>query len=158
MSDVASGVIAFFVMLFAIIVILLVASLLLAFPFMWLWNYAVVFAFPGVSPLDYWHSYWLFMFVSIFITGTTSGRSKSKEQAKGAKMKFKKKMPKTYGYYWYVNISYPDPAIGFCSGAIDAFYDANGNMYTSDSMYMRENFRFGDKIEKPKPADNEIET
>jgi hypothetical protein len=51
--------------------------LLLAWPFMFLWNYAVVSAITIAKPIGYWVSFWLMIFISVFIVGSKSGYSKS---------------------------------------------------------------------------------
>lgn len=47
-------------------------SLLTAFPFMWLWNYAVVGAITVAKPIEYWVAYWLMTFVSFFLVSRSS--------------------------------------------------------------------------------------
>tara|TARA_Y100000034_G_C6677313_1_gene297609 strand:+ start:321 stop:566 length:246 start_codon:yes stop_codon:yes gene_type:complete len=51
--------------------------LALAWPFMWMWNYAVVKALTVSSPIEYWPAFWLMLFISAFCIGAkTSGSSK----------------------------------------------------------------------------------
>jgi hypothetical protein len=52
--------------------IIVLISLLMAFPFMWIWNYAVVSAVTVVKPIGYWVAFWLMMFCGTFIAGTQS--------------------------------------------------------------------------------------
>jgi hypothetical protein len=59
------------------VVVAAVLSLLMAWPFMWLWNYAVVSALTVAKPIGYWVAFWLLMFVSLFIAGSASRASKS---------------------------------------------------------------------------------
>jgi hypothetical protein len=40
-------------------------SLLFAWPFMWLWNYAVVEAIEVCNPIEYWVAFWLMWFISL---------------------------------------------------------------------------------------------
>ena len=44
-------------------------SLVLAFPFMWMWNFAVVQAITVTQPIDYWVAFCLMMFIGLFIAG-----------------------------------------------------------------------------------------
>ena len=48
-------------------------GLLLAWPFMWLWNYAMVEAISIAMPLTYWPAYCLLLLVSFFLVGSHSG-------------------------------------------------------------------------------------
>ena len=59
-----------------IIVIAMMINLLLAFPFMWLWNYAVVSAISVAQPIEYWVSFWLMLFIVLFITGFNTSSKK----------------------------------------------------------------------------------
>jgi len=43
----------------------ILCNLLLAWPFMWLWNASVVPAF-SLTPITYWTSFWLLVFVAAF--------------------------------------------------------------------------------------------
>lgn len=52
-------------------------SLLLAFPFMWMWNYAVVAAISVAKPIDYWVAFTLMVFISAFVSSSSSSSSKS---------------------------------------------------------------------------------
>ncbi len=66
-------------------------------------------------------------------------------------MIFRKRPPERSGYVWYVIVDYPDPQIGFylhptCSGHIDV-----------DHYHSREQYRFGDMVEKPRCVDNTVE-
>jgi hypothetical protein len=47
--------------------------LLLAFPFMWLWNYAVVAALTVAKPITFWPAFWLMVFISA-LTSSRSGK------------------------------------------------------------------------------------
>ena len=51
-----------------------VLSLLLAWPFMWLWNYAVVAAITVAKPIAYWTAVCLMMFMSAFVVGVRSSK------------------------------------------------------------------------------------
>jgi hypothetical protein len=50
----------------------LITSLVLAYPFMLMWNYAVVAAFSIAKPITYWIAFILMFFISIFIKSKTS--------------------------------------------------------------------------------------
>ena len=41
-------------------------TLILAFPFMWIWNYALVSAVTFANPIDYWTSFCLLLFSLFF--------------------------------------------------------------------------------------------
>ena len=47
-----------------------VVMLLMAFPFMWIWNRAVVEAITIARPIDYWTAFWLMTFICVFLAGT----------------------------------------------------------------------------------------
>ena len=53
-------------------------SLLLAWPFMWIWNYAVVSAVTIANPVSYWVAFWLMVFFSSWIAGSKSSSGKDK--------------------------------------------------------------------------------
>lgn len=48
------------------VAILAVFSLVLAWPFMWMWNYAVVSALTIAKPIGYWVAFWLMLFIGVF--------------------------------------------------------------------------------------------
>ena len=68
---------AIFIQFFLVCVCALIICLPLAGPFMWLWNYAVVFAISGVAVLDYWHAYWLLVFVAMFLGGVNASNTRA---------------------------------------------------------------------------------
>lgn len=75
-------------------------------------------------------------------------------------MRFNKKAPSQSGYYWVVDINYPDPFIAFVQQ--DISYPYLIHMWITcrgEEIWMDEHkwYRFGDKIEKPEPQDNVIE-
>ena len=60
-----------------LIFIAIVMSILMAYPFMWIWNYAIVDTITICNPIDnFWVAFWLMMFISLFIKSTTSSKSK----------------------------------------------------------------------------------
>lgn len=59
----------------AALVTALSTCLLVAYPFMWIWNYAVVAAITIAKPIEYWVAYWLMLFISMFVAGSRSGKS-----------------------------------------------------------------------------------
>ncbi len=56
-------------MKFLIIACLIILfALILAWPFIWLWNYAVVAALVFANPItEYWVGFWLMIFIGIFL-------------------------------------------------------------------------------------------
>lgn len=52
-------------------------SLLMAWPFMWLWNGAVVEALTIAKPITYWVSFCLSCFIGLFVRTTSTSSSKS---------------------------------------------------------------------------------
>ena len=46
-------------------------TFVLAWPFMWFWNYAVVAALSVAKPIGYWNAYVLMWFLSVFVLGNT---------------------------------------------------------------------------------------
>ena len=63
------GYIAGFIATFIVLV------LLFAFPFMWLWNYAVVSAVSVAQPITYWVALCLMTFLSAFVASSRSSSS-----------------------------------------------------------------------------------
>lgn len=47
-------------------------GLLFAFPFMWIWNYAIVKAITIANPIDYWTAYLLTLFIGLFFRAQIS--------------------------------------------------------------------------------------
>lgn len=58
--------------IFGVVALIAIICLLLAFPFMWLWNYAVVSALAIANPIEYWVAFWLMLFISLFVAGSRS--------------------------------------------------------------------------------------
>ena len=58
-----------------VIVFVTAISLLLAYPFMWMWNYAVVKAVSVANPIDYWVAFTLMIFISLFISSSSSSKT-----------------------------------------------------------------------------------
>ncbi len=53
--------------------IVFIMSLIMAFPIMWLWNYAVVIAITIAKPITYWVAFCLLLISGILIkSGSTS--------------------------------------------------------------------------------------
>lgn len=48
------------------VVIIGLLGLLFAFPFMWIWNFAVVKAITVANPISYWTAYLLALFFGFF--------------------------------------------------------------------------------------------
>jgi len=61
----------------SMIVLSVAMCLLMAWPFMWIWNYAVVSAVTVTKPIGYWVAFWLMLFVSLFVAGSKSSVSRS---------------------------------------------------------------------------------
>jgi hypothetical protein len=83
--------------------------------------------------------------------GQPRGSSRAKEQD----MKFKKEWPTRSGYYWYVDIAYPSPLIGFIQGHL--LHTNCGANYDSRHGFVQNNIRVGELIEPPDTRTNEIE-
>ena len=43
-------------------------GLLIAYPFMWIWNYVMVEALTVTGPISYWEAYWLFCIFALFLS------------------------------------------------------------------------------------------
>lgn len=56
----------------AVVIVAILASFLIAWPFMLIWNYAVVSALTIAKPINYWVAFWLMLFISLFATGSKS--------------------------------------------------------------------------------------
>lgn len=52
-----------------------VLMLLLAWPFMLIWNYAVVSALTVAKPIDYWVAFWMMSFLALFVSRAGSSKS-----------------------------------------------------------------------------------
>lgn len=73
---------------------------------------------------------------------------------RGDDMKFKKQFPAKVGYYWYVDINYPIPKIGFIQSEV--LHD-NPSSYDARKSSTQRFIRIGDMVETPDCRDNEIE-
>jgi hypothetical protein len=63
--------------IFILLVMVILLGLLMAWPFMWIWNYAVVAALSVANPITYWQAYWLSVFTTlVFRSQTSSGSGK----------------------------------------------------------------------------------
>jgi hypothetical protein len=50
-----------------IVFVILITSFLCAFPFMWIWNYAVVKCITIAAPInDFWVAFWMMAFLNSF--------------------------------------------------------------------------------------------
>ncbi len=62
-----------------IIAVIVLCVLFGGYPFMWIWNYAVVKALTIAKPIEYWPAFWLAMFFAAFVRGNMfSGKDKKK--------------------------------------------------------------------------------
>lgn len=55
-----------FVKIVALFVLIAVLAILLTFPFMWIWNYAVVAAISIAKPISFWVAFWLSFFIGAY--------------------------------------------------------------------------------------------
>jgi len=53
-------------------VIIGIIVLLVTFPFMWIWNYAVVEAINVAQPINFYQSFYLMLFCAFFIRSSSS--------------------------------------------------------------------------------------
>lgn len=55
-----------------IIVFVIVATMaiVMAFPFMWIWNYSMVAACSFAKNIQYWQSFWMVIFFNLWIVGS----------------------------------------------------------------------------------------
>ena len=58
-----------------VLAIAVVCCFVLAWPFMWMRNYAVVSAVSVANPISYWPSFWLMVFISLFLIGSNQGNN-----------------------------------------------------------------------------------
>ncbi len=63
--------------LIGLIVIGIILSVLLAFPVMWLWNFAVVGTIAGVAPLTFWKALAMMILCTFLFKSSGSTSSKS---------------------------------------------------------------------------------
>lgn len=61
----------FIALIFACVII----AILMAYPFMLIWNYAVVAAIDVANPITFWQAFWLSLFCSMFLSGNRASRS-----------------------------------------------------------------------------------
>lgn len=54
------------------VVLVVALALGTAFPFMWLWNFAVVAALSIAQPITYWPAFWLMLFTGLFVKASKS--------------------------------------------------------------------------------------
>tara|TARA_Y100000034_G_C6909389_1_gene423344 strand:- start:2686 stop:2907 length:222 start_codon:yes stop_codon:yes gene_type:complete len=66
---------AWLVLIAACVVLICGLSLLMAFPFMWMWNYAVVAALTIANPISYWPAFCLMFFIGLFLAKSNSSSS-----------------------------------------------------------------------------------
>jgi hypothetical protein len=77
MKEILVAVFAVIGMAIGFVALLVGFGLLIAWPFMWMWNYAVVAAFPTVAaPITYWVAYWLMIFLGCFVKASTTVSTK----------------------------------------------------------------------------------
>jgi hypothetical protein len=57
-----------------LLVLVIGLALLIAWPFMLMWNYAVVSALSVANPIGYWVAFWLMFFIGSFITASNSSK------------------------------------------------------------------------------------
>jgi hypothetical protein len=55
-----------------IITLIVLLTFAMAFPFMWIWNYAIVKAVTIANVVSYWPAYWMMLFVNIWIGTSVS--------------------------------------------------------------------------------------
>lgn len=60
------------VAILGLIAVVVGIALLMAWPFMWGWNYAVVSAISVANPIDYWVAFVLMLFIGFFIQSQNS--------------------------------------------------------------------------------------
>jgi len=51
-----------------------VVSLLLAWPFMWIWNEVIVHAVTVAKPISYWGAYCMALFLSVFVKSSAASK------------------------------------------------------------------------------------
>ena len=63
------------------VVVYILLLLIFAYPFMLLWNYAVVAAISVANPIGYWVSFCLMIFISFFMIGSRNASAKSSQNS-----------------------------------------------------------------------------
>ncbi len=63
----------------ALVLLVVVIGLLflVAFPFMWMWSYAIVAALTVAKPIDYWPAFCMMIFIALFVSGSRSSSKSS---------------------------------------------------------------------------------
>lgn len=61
-----------------------------------------------------------------------------------AKLEFRKEIPKVDGYYWYIDLEYPVPVIGYI--AMGRFYNRHNS---DDTAHVAKHYRIGPRIAEP---------
>lgn len=59
-----------------VIFIAVIWSIIMAYPFMLMWNYVVVEAVTICNPVEFWEAFWLMLFISLFIKNSTTTSKK----------------------------------------------------------------------------------
>lgn len=62
-----------FGILLGAVVLVAIIAIIFAYPFMLIWNYAVVAAIQVANPIEFWQAFWLMVFFSAFVSGSNSG-------------------------------------------------------------------------------------
>lgn len=67
-----------FLILFLVVIPVFLFAIcgIMAWPFMWLWNYAVVSSITIAKPISYWVAFWLSIFLGLFILPKSCTTSK----------------------------------------------------------------------------------
>lgn len=76
LSKIVAGIVGAGFVLALVFAVVAVLAFIMAWPFMWLWNYAVVSALTVAKPITYWPAFWLMLFTGMFISGNRVSASK----------------------------------------------------------------------------------
>lgn len=68
-------------------------------------------------------------------------------------MKFTRRWPKEAGYYWFVDIEYPQPVLGFIQDHELFRIGSDRTYHRKDALLARFGIRIGDRVDVPACTD-----
>lgn len=60
--------------IFGLVVIIFILAFMMALPFMWIWNYAVVAAISVANPINFRQAFWLAVFCATFLSSSSASK------------------------------------------------------------------------------------
>lgn len=63
------------ILVIGVLAFVVLVSFAMAFPFMWIWNFAIVKAISIANIITYWPAYWMMLFINIWVGTSVSQNS-----------------------------------------------------------------------------------